>query len=334
MWCVLKKKRTILVTGDCGFIGKVVCKAFSDHDDVIGVDVLESSGDKGYNHIVADILDQSSLREICIKYQPSIIIHCAGIAHQTFNKSKKETYFKVNCDATKTLADIAFGANPDVHFIYLSTVTVYGELPDGTPFRETDKCHPSSDYAYSKLEAEKRLFNFYDSGDLKKIDILRLSPVYDSQLSLNLDRRVFALKKMAYIRFGKGEQKMTAVSRQNLTDFIEFLVNQRERFAERYCNIYNVCDEQSYTFNTIIETFKRSPYHPDRFVLNVPLPLVWLATRMAGLVFKGKRQWLHSCYDKLAKDLVFDNRRMLATGFRPKQTLESVFLRKSEGPEV
>ena len=63
---------------------------------------------------------------------------------------------------------------------------------------------------------------------------------------------------------------------------------------------------------------------------NYPHPL----TRCMGshphsrVFFKNQRQWFHSCYDKVASNLVFDNSRMLETGFKPRHTLQSVFFEK------
>lgn len=317
----------ILITGSTGFIGSLLCDQFTLKMKVGTIcNIHNRKNNYRVSCSIADLCDYEKIRSIVNFSPPQYVIHCAGIAHQKIGKIDSNEYYRVNSLATENLAKAAIASNPDVHFIFLSSISVYGEKSDGEAVCEESQCGPSSDYAGSKLDAEKRLRCLYDSGKLKRLDILRLAPVYDSEWSLNLDRRVFAPKKTAYIRFGKGNQRLSAVSRQNLVDFIEFLVIKADGFGDTYFNVYNVCDEQPYMFNSIIETFKRSSYHPDRFVLTVPLPLVWLATRMAGLVFKGKRQWLHSCYDKLAKDLVFDNRRMLSTGFRPKQTLESVFL--------
>ena len=61
--------------------------------------------------------------------------------------------------------------------------------------------------------------------------LLRLAPVYDCEWSLNLDRRVFAPKKMAYLKFGNGEQRMSALARSNLVDFIDFLIHTPEEYA-------------------------------------------------------------------------------------------------------
>ena len=93
----------------------------------------------------------------------------------------------------------------------------------------------------------------------------------------------------------------------------------------RSLQIFNVCDAEPYEFNRIIGVFKKSGIHPNRPVISVPLSVVWTATRIAGVFFSSKREWIHSCYDKLASDLVFDNGRMMGTGFKPAHSLETIF---------
>lgn len=301
---------------------------------IIAFDNVPSDLEENYIPVIGNIIDNEQLEDVCIKYRPDVIIHCAGIAHQKIGSIDSEEYQRLNTLATENLAKSSITANPDVHFIFLSSISVYGEDNIQGFVSEEDKCNPSSDYAYSKLDAEKRLIKLHEAEELKKLDILRLAPVYDSEWSLNLDRRVFAPKKMAYIKFGSGEQEMSAVSRQNLVDFIDYRLKQEKENPtdEPFCNIFNVCDDKPYKFNEMIRVFKQSKYHPDRLVISFPLSLVWIATRLVGIILRNKRKWLHSCYDKLATDLVFDNSRMLATGFKPKHTLESIFLENR--PEV
>ena len=86
----------------------------------------------------------------------------------------------------------------------------------------------------------------------------------------------------------------------------------------------NVCDAEPYEFNRIIEAFRKSGTHPNRPVISVPLFPVWAATRLAGAFFRSKKEWVYSCYDKLACDLVFDNGRMMGTGFVPRHSLETI----------
>ena len=46
--------------------------------------------------------------------------------------------------------------------------------------------------------------------------------------------------------------------------------------------------------------------------------------RVGGCLLRNKREWVYFCYDKLAGDLVFDNAKMMGTGFRPRHSLETI----------
>lgn len=322
--------KKILITGSAGFIGQKLCAVFTDSCHIIAFNrAVASNLEEYFGSIKGNLTDTVLLESTCKKYRPDIVIHCAGIAHQKIGRIDAEEYFRVNSLATENLARAAAAANSDVKFIFLSSISVYGEGKSQYPVSEDVTYNPSSDYAKSKVDAEKRLVRMYDSGELKKLDILRLAPVYDDGWALNLEKRVFATKKLVYMKFGSGEQEMSAVSRRNLVDFIEYRLGLEAdgKIEENGCNIFNVCDEKPYKFEQIIRVFKQSEYYPGRLVLRAPLGLVWIATRLAGLILRNKRLWLHSCYDKLAYSLVFDNKKMLGTGFKPKHNLESVFLK-------
>jgi len=66
-------------------------------------------------------------------------------------------------------------------------------------------------------------------------------------------------------------------------------------------------------------------------VISVPLSVIWLATRVAGWLLRNKREWVYSCYDKLACDLIFDNGRMMGTGFVPEHALETIMGGRENG---
>jgi len=400
----------ILITGANGFIGSALCGRLASGNKVIGVDITGPS-DGAFNIAweQADLIDQDSVSVICEKYSPDVVIHCAGIAHQKIGMVDSATYMRVNSAVTENLAKAAAKSNPGVCFIFFSSVSVYGEGEQrsgvsgrgsgkgqwagvrGQGTGKTDKgdrrqetgngrtedgdCWPSSDYAVSKLDAERRLIALYDEGKLHNLVILRLAPVYDRGWSLNLDRRVFAPKKLAYLRFGSGSQRMSALARPNLVEFIAHILQSADYLTQRRkgakgeristideigldsgfrrndenedrndenedwnnkkegrndkkqnLQIFNVCDAEPYEFNRIIGVFKKSGIQPNRPVISVPLSFVWFATRIAGIFFSSKREWIHSCYDKLACDLVFDNGKMMGTGFRPINSLENIFL--------
>jgi len=363
--------RNVLVTGANGFIGRALCSRLASDNKVVGVDITgPPDGALNITWEQLDLTDWDSVAAIREKYSPDVVIHCAGIAHQKIGAVDSATYMRVNSEVTENLAKAAAERNPGVCFIFLSSVSVYGEGPQitqnekdtshkGDPqitqitrikstktnnnaVDEDGECWPSSDYAISKLDAEKRLIALSDGGTIHNLVILRLAPVYDREWSFNLDRRVIAPMNIAYIRFGSGSQKMSALARPNLVDFIEFFIRRltqinadentikngwtRQNNLSNRCNLrINVCDAEPYEFDNIIEVFKKSGIRPNRPAIPVPLPVVWLATRIAGALFPNKRNWFHSCYDKLASSLVFSNEKMLGTGFKPRHSLETVF---------
>ena len=363
----------ILITGATGFIGIALCRRLASDHNVVGI-YHRKEPVKPVNpvNIVwegADMTNGSSITAICEKYSPDVVIHCAGVSHRKIGSLGASSYMRVNSKATEDLAKAASKSNPGVCFIFLSSISVYGEDPQMTERKPKktnnngvdENIHYKSlnNYAYSKLDAERRLIALAGEGILRSLIILRLAPVYDRKWSLNLDRRVLAPLNVAYIRFGSGLQKLSALARPNLIDFVEFLIRRlhrlleididrcptiahidadennikkswarqnnlcRQRNSEIY--IFNVCDIEAYEFNKVIQIFQNSRIRPTRPVIPVPLPLVWLATRIAGTLFPHKRGWLHSCYDKLASNLVFDNEKMLTTGFRPCHSLETIF---------
>ena len=326
----------ILITGASGFIGSALCIRLSSDYKVVGVDIANGSlNNEKINWEQADLTDLNSVAAMCEKHSPDVVIHCAGIAHQKMGAVGFDAYMRVNSEATENLARIAAKWNPDVRFIFLSSVSVYGEDNLSVPVSEDSKCKPSSDYAASKLDAERRLIALSDGGTTHNLIILRLAPVYDRNRSFNLNRRVLAPMNTAYIRFGSGSQKMSALARPNLVDFIEFLIHrltqipdkltQQNKLNTRRIAVLNVCDEKAYKFNEIIQVFKKSGIRPNRPVISIPLIVVWLTTRMAGIFFAKNKKWFHSCYEKLASTLVFNNEKMLNTGFKPRHSLETLF---------
>lgn len=271
------------------------------------------------------IEDEKALKDVCNKYLPDVVIHCAGLAHQKFSsKISANLYEKINSIATDKLANAAISANSSVYFIFLSSISVYGENVSKKIIIETDKCFSTSDYAVSKLNAENHLERLFAANLLNRVDVLRLVPVYDAQWSLNLEKRVFSPRKMFYLRFGSGEQKMSALARQNLVEFIGFRLKYQVK--QPFYNVFNICDERPYPFNEIIEVFQKTKYQPEKRVINIPLWLVMLPISFMGLLFKSRSVWIHSFYNKLAKDLVFDNQKMVDTGFKHRVNLKFVFL--------
>jgi nucleoside-diphosphate-sugar epimerase len=317
--------KRILITGASGYIGKALATRLSGKNKTMGF--YHNHAPSADNTIIWEKSDLSCIETIEKQIQlfsPDIVIHSAAIAHQSLHKIDRKIYFEVNSIATEKIARAAYLVNPDVQFIFLSSISVYGEHGLTIPVMESHACNPTSDYGKSKLDAENRLLNLITADQMRFLTIFRLAPVYDATWSFNLDRRVLAPLKLAYLKFGSGRQSMSALAKANLVDWIEFWI-ETEQSKMKKPMIFNVCDQKPYSFLEIIDIFRKSSGRTALPVLSCPLSIIYAATRMIGLFFPGKREWIHSCYEKLALNLVFDNKKMLEAGFTPAHDLETVF---------
>ena len=213
-------------------------------------------------------------------------------------------------------------------FIYLSSISIYGEKELPYPVNEEYSGEPSSDYAKSKLDAENRINGLYRLGLLKNAYILRLSPVYDIGWTVNLDKRILCPKKFFYFKIGNGQQKLSALARPNLIDFINYLIenfNLKEKEYKMGVVKINVGDEKEYTFDQIIRIFKASRFAPNRYIIKIPKIIIEIAFKLAGFIFYKRKIWFETSYNKLMSNLVFDNTKMLKIGYKPLYSLSKIF---------
>ena len=298
-------------------IGSALCGRLKSGSEVIGIYHETLPVDPvGIVWQQADCADMESMTKLCRVYSPDVVIHCAAVVHRKAGAVGAATYTRVNSAATENLARAAALSNPSVHFVFMSSVSVYGDEGLPVPVSEEHPCNPRDDYAISKRRAEIRLERMFTKGDIGSVTILRLASVYDRGITFLLDRRVKG--PGVFIRYGTGTQRISALARPNLADFVEFIL--REPSTEGF-DVLNVCDERPYRFDDIIRAFKTEGTYRGRPVISVPLPAVRFASRLGGKVLRRKEAWLRSCYNKVSSDMVFSNERMLKTGFRPVHTL-------------
>ena len=314
--------KKILITGAAGIMGSALCCKLKSDSEVVGVYHETLPVDSaGIVWQQADCSDMESMTKLCKMYSPDVVIHCAAVVHRKAGAVDTATYTRINSAATENLARAAALSNPSVHFVFMSSVSVYGDEGLPVPVSEEHPCNPRDDYAISKRRAEIRLEGMFAKGDIGNVTILRLASVYDGKITFLLDRRVKG--PGIFIRYGPGTQRISALARPNLVDFVEFIL--KEPVTDGF-DVLNVCDERPYRFDDIIRAFKTGGACRGRPVISVPLPVVCFASRAGGKVLRRREAWLRSCYNKVSSDMVFSNERMLKTGFSPVHTLETVFL--------
>lgn len=156
------EKKTILITGGLGYIGKNITNLLLKNDfKVIIIDNLENSfkhefktsKDNNYKFINCDILDLSKLDNIFKKNKIDLIIHTAGMTKVGESEQKPIKYFDVNI--TGTINILKMMEKFKIKFlIFSSSAAVYGN-PEKIPIKEDDLKNPINTYGLTKLIDEK-----------------------------------------------------------------------------------------------------------------------------------------------------------------------------------
>jgi len=177
------KKKNVLVTGGCGYIGshclvKLMEQGYSPVvlDDLSNscIEVLERvkeiTGEKPIFYF-GDILNSELLDEIFSQNNISYVIHFAG--KKSVNESQKEPieYFSVNVGGTLTLLSAMKKAQVR-KIIFSSTATVY-DSSSKECLSEEDKLGPINNYGKSKLMVEEILEQVWKSDKRWNAVILR-----------------------------------------------------------------------------------------------------------------------------------------------------------------
>ncbi|HTO00234.1 MAG TPA: dTDP-4-dehydrorhamnose reductase [Microthrixaceae bacterium] len=132
----------IVVTGAVGQLGTELRVLLSNqpHHEVLGLDLPEH-----------DLTDRDHVLGILTTWRPDLVLHCAAFTAVDACEAEFETAYRVNCAATRFVADGA--RRVGAHVVYVSTDYVF----DGTkttPYLEWDSPSPVSVYGRTKLGGE------------------------------------------------------------------------------------------------------------------------------------------------------------------------------------
>lgn len=194
----------ILLTGASGFIGTHFLQDAAEHQ-ITPVSLRSNSPAKlnlaGYDAVV----------------------HLAALVHQMQGAPEKE-YFVVNSDLTLALAQKAKDEGVR-HFVFISTIKVYGEETTKTPLDENSPCHPRDPYGMSKLTAEKELLAMQSKNFM--VSIIRIPLVYGERVKANMLNLIKLCDRTPLLPFGGINNRRSMLYVKNLTAFINTLLAQR-----------------------------------------------------------------------------------------------------------
>lgn len=153
-----RERKTVLITGARGFIGRAVLKLLQREGyDVIGVDRAAASGTEEHSSskqdLVADITDAAQLRAVFQARAIAGIIHLAAIL-PTAARRDPELATRVNIAGSLNVLEAAreYGVR---RVVFGSSLSVYGTCPADRVVSELDRGAPEDLYGAAKLYVER-----------------------------------------------------------------------------------------------------------------------------------------------------------------------------------
>lgn len=161
----------LLVTGATGLLGQHTVKLLRG---IMSYEVFTTARSRHYDDGTLTI-DLSKSEEVSRQLPQGLhcIIHLAAHVPPVEKNAEMETVLSNNTQATMNLLEFA-AKNNVKHFIYGSSIAVYGQNPSERPLTEEDIPSPDNFYALSKLSGEI-LVNAYAVAYGIHIKILRFS---------------------------------------------------------------------------------------------------------------------------------------------------------------
>lgn len=236
----------ILITGIHGFVGSNLVEALKQRHEIYGLDIVAPEKEGVIKTYSWDELDNGLMPDV------EAVIHLAGKAHDTKNKSAADVYFKVNTDLTKKIFDY-FSGHPSIKkFIFFSSVKAAVDKVPGDVLTEDVTPCPVGPYGESKVRAEEYIQQCLNNEPVlysgRDVVILRPCMIHGPGNKGNLNLLYGFVKKNLPWPLGGFDNRRTFTSIENLSYVISSLLDKSVESG-----IYNMADDEALSTNELIE---------------------------------------------------------------------------------
>jgi UDP-glucose 4-epimerase len=293
----------IILTGGTGFFGPGIAARLRE----AGHEVVRASR-HAEPPARLDVTDSAGCRAFMSTHlDAAAVVHAAALAHVPPGADAAAQCEAVNVEGTRNVARAALQAGIP-RFIFISSVTVYGDYDLPRPVTEETPTRSTSMYGAAKRRAEKLLSELYAPADLW---VLRMSTMYAPDWLLNIRKRVSppALGRFVYFTLDPRGRRYTLCSRRNGAEAVLWSVE-----ARLPAGVYNVSEDHVYSQGEIL----RAVEHVQGRKPHVPVPVLLPRAAAAAAVLMPA-QWRHNArsrYWKFCEHNVYSSAKLAACGLR------------------
>lgn len=290
----------ILITGVHGFVGSNLVEALKKEHTIYGLDIISPRKDGVVNTFSWEGIDKDKIPTV------DAIIHLAGKAHDTKNKSASEVYFKVNTGLTQKIFDYFLAHGGIKKFVFFSTAKAAADKVNGV-LTEDVVPTPVGPYGESKIAAEKYILSCMEQRpsqfDGRGVYIFRPCMIHGPGNKGNLNLLYSVVRKGIPWPLGAFENRRTFTSVENICFAVNGVLTK-----DVPSGIYNMGDDEALSTNELIEEICKS-LGKKAHIWKLPKGLMTGIAKIGG--------WLHLPLDperlrKLTENYISSNAKIKA----------------------
>ncbi len=262
----------ILITGINGFVGSNLTKRWQREHSLYGLDISQNK-----KQGVEKIFSWNELEDLP---EVDVIIHLAGIAHDTKDKTKTDIYFKVNTGLTQRIFDYYLQSKA-TKFIFFSSVKAATDKVIGDILTEEVVPKPIGGYGESKIKAEEYILGKkieWENTD-KKVFIVRPTMIHGEGNKGNLNLLYKIVNKGIPWPLASFKNKRSFLSIDNLSFLISNILDK-----EISSGIYHLADDETISTNQLIQIISGASGRKS-YLWKLPVALIKFVAKIGDKLY-------------------------------------------------